>query len=185
MQCHKYTLKAGMCRKQQHQFHVSSILCSYRNVQCTARHINISTLSGIATDRTLVSAVAYNWTKIFKDNNRTREITVVKSEADELLPQFFSILIFRCEEGILFLCSVLYAWYIPFILWKCVPIKLTVKNLPPRNAALLTRRPAMWRLSVNMPQKQPRTVDDEWAHNQVVRRAVNDSYSKAMEETFA
>jgi len=61
-------------------------------------------------------------------------------------PNFFSTLIFRCEEGILFLCSVLYAWYITFILRKCVPIKLTVQNLPPSNAALLTRRPAMWRL---------------------------------------
>jgi hypothetical protein len=28
------------------------------------------------------------------------------------------------------------------MLWKCVPINLTVKNLPPRNAALLRRRPA-------------------------------------------
>lgn len=57
-----------------------------------------------------------------------------------MLPQFYSTLIFRYEEGILFLCSVLYAWYSTFILWKCVPIKLTVKNLPPRNAAVPRRR---------------------------------------------
>jgi len=67
-------------------------------------------------------------------------------------PSFLSILIFRCEEGILFLCSVLYAWYITlhyitlhyitFILRKCVPIKLTMKNVSPRTATLLRRRPA-------------------------------------------
>ena len=92
MQCRKYTLTVGMCKKQQHQFHVSSLVCSYSNVQqCTAystahKHRYIVRYR---YRRMLVSAVAYIWTKIFKDSHKTGEITVVKSEVDESLPQFF------------------------------------------------------------------------------------------------
>jgi hypothetical protein len=37
-QCNMCTLTAGMCKKQQHEFHFSGVLCSYHNVQYTARH---------------------------------------------------------------------------------------------------------------------------------------------------
>jgi len=107
MQFHKYAFTAGMCKKQQHQFHVSSAVCSYHKAQCTARHTNISTLSGIATDRILVSAVAYNWTKIFKGSNEADRLCGLVVRGPGFDPRRYQIfwLVVGLERGPLSLVS--------------------------------------------------------------------------------